>query len=75
MSHLGHRNKQLSYDSRAFPPGNESLHAFVSCLPLIHASYNILVVKFLSYINSVHKSVIAAQSLSFLKRTFDSDQW
>ena len=37
-------------------------------LPLIPASYNRLVVKFFSYMNNVHNSMIAVHSLSFLNR-------
>ena len=54
-------HKQSSKDSRAFPPGNHFLHAFMSSLPLILASY-IRLVTFLSYINNVHNSMIAVQS-------------
>ena len=66
-------HKQSSYDSRAFPPGNQLPHAFVSSLPFIRASkHNRLDGKLLSLINNVHNSIIVIQSLSFLKRTFDS---
>ena len=67
-------HKQLSNDSRAFPHGNQLLHAFVRSLPLILASYNRLVVTFLSYFNNVHNSMIAVQSVYIIpQKNFDSE--
>ena len=62
-----------SYDSREFPPENHLLHALVSSLPVILASYNRRVVKLLSYVDSWHICAKAVQSLSFLNIGFDSE--
>ena len=55
----------LPHDSRAFPPENQLLYAFVSSLPVILASYNRRVVKFLSYVDNWHNCAMTVQSLSF----------
>ena len=65
--------KNSSYDSREFPPENHILHAFVSGLPVILASYNGHVVKLLSQIDSWHICAMAVQSLSFLNIIFDTE--
>ena len=65
--------KYSSYDSREFPPENHLLHAFVSSLPVILASYNRRVVKLLSHVDSWHICAKAVQSLSFLNIIFDSE--
>ena len=41
-----HHLKQSISDSRVFPPENEIVHAFVSCVPVIFASTNRRVIKF-----------------------------
>ena len=46
--------KYSSYDSREFPPENHLLHAFVSSVPVILASYNRRVVKLSSHVDSWH---------------------
>ena len=65
--------KYSSYDSREIPPENHLLHAFVSSLPVILASYNRRVVKLLSQVDSWHICAKAVQSLSFLNIFFDSE--
>ena len=64
--------KYSSYDSREFPPENHLLHALVSSLPVILASYNRRVVKLLSHVDSWHICAKAVQILSFLNIIFDS---
>ena len=63
--------KYSSYDSREFPPENHLLHAFVSSLTAILASYNRRVVKLLSHVDSWHICAKAVQSLSFLNIIFN----
>ena len=65
--------KYSSYESREFPPENHLLHAFVSSLPVILASYNRRVVKLMSHVGSWHICEIAVQNLSFLNLFFDSE--
>ena len=65
--------KYSSNDSREFPPETHLLHAFVSSLPVILASYNRCVVKLLSHVDSWHICAKAVQSLSFLNLIFDSE--
>ena len=64
--------KYFPYDSREFPPENHLLHAFVSSLPVILASYNRRVVKLLSHVDNWHICAKAVQSLSFLTIIFYS---
>ena len=64
--------KYSSYDSRELVPENHLLHAFVSSLPVILASYNRRDVK-LSHVDSWHICAKAIQSLSFLNISFDSE--
>ena len=65
--------KYSSYDSREFPHENHLIHAFVSSLPVILASYNRRVVKLLSHVDSWHICAKAVQSLSFFNIIFDSE--
>ena len=62
--------KYSSYDSREFPPENHLLHAFVSSLPVILASYNRRVVKLLSHVDSWHICAKAVKKLIIPQHSF-----